>query len=105
MTTKEYNEWIINFYKERGWYDYDPFIRTCFLTEEVGEISRVVRSLEIGRDRPDENLLDQSVLHNNLKEELADVLDNVLILADKYSITLDEIMAYQIKKLEQRFEE
>jgi len=46
--------WIRDFYKERGWYELDPFMRTNFLAEETGEVARAVRAIEIGRDRPDE---------------------------------------------------
>ena len=36
MKINEYNSWVIDFYKKRNWYQYDPFIRVGFLTEEVG---------------------------------------------------------------------
>lgn len=54
MNIEEYQRSISDFYKARNWYQYDPFIRANFLAEEVGEVSRAIRTLEIGRDRPDE---------------------------------------------------
>ena len=54
MNIEEYQRFISDFYKARNWYQYDPFIRANFLAEEVGEVSRAIRTLEIGRDRPDE---------------------------------------------------
>jgi NTP pyrophosphatase (non-canonical NTP hydrolase) len=105
MKINEYNSWIIDFYKKRNWYQYDPFIRVGFLTEEVGELSRAIRGVEIGRDRPDESR--QRIKHyykENLMEELGDVFDNVLILADKYEIcSLEDIMSHHQAKLEERF--
>ena len=103
MNIKEYNDWIVKFYKKRNWYDYNAFIRLNFLTEEVGEVSRAIRSLEIGRDRPDEEILNEKVLKENLIEELGDVYDNIIILADKYDITFDEIIEHHKQKLEERF--
>lgn len=105
MNIREYNQWVIDFYKKRQWHQLDPFIRIGFLTEEVGEVSQAIRSIEIGRDRPDEEQLPLEQRYEHLKEELGDVLDNIIILADKYNITLDEIMTDHRNKLEKRFEE
>lgn len=100
----QYQQWVIDFYKTRNWYQYEPFIRIGFLTEEVGEVSRAVRSIEIGRDRPDEAKLDQAQLKANLVEELGDVMDNILILADKYDISVEDILRLHQAKLIARFE-
>ena len=105
MKINEYNSWVIDFYKKRNWYQYDPFIRVGFLTEEVGELSRAIRGVEIGLDRPDESAKDQAYYRENLMEELGDVFDNVLILADKYDIALEDIMGHHKAKLEERFKE
>lgn len=64
-----------------------------------------MRSLEIGRDRPDEVALEYEALKDNLKEELGDVFDNILILADKYDLSLEEIILHHQEKLETRFNE
>lgn len=103
MNILEYQKWITEFYKERGWYDLNAFIRVNFLTEEVGEVSKAIRTIEIGRDRPDEETLPKAQQINNLKEELGDVLDNLFILADKYDIDLTEIMTSHQDKLTQRY--
>lgn len=103
MEIKDYQLWISEFYKKRNWYQYDPFIRVNFLTEEVGEVSRAIRTIEIGRDRPDEQTSDFPVLIGNLTEELGDVLDNIFIIADKYGISFQEIMDAHKQKLEQRY--
>ncbi|OFI50399.1 hypothetical protein BG261_00500 [Floricoccus tropicus] len=105
MNTKEYEKWVIDFYRNRGWYEYDPFVRINYLTEEVGEVSRAVRDIEIGRDRPDESEKSLDTKKDNLLEELGDVLDNIIILADKYDMTLEDVMDKHIKKLEKRFDQ
>ncbi len=104
MNIEEYQRLISDFYKSRNWYQYDPFIRANFLAEEVGEVSRAIRTLEIGRDRPDEQegLPEEKLA--NLTEELGDVLDNLFILADKYDISLETIMQKHKEKLLSRYQ-
>ena len=104
MNILEYQKWITEFYKKRGWYDLNPFIRVNFLTEEVGEVSKAVRTIEIGRDRPNEVTKSKEQQVENLKEELGDVLDNLFILADKYEIDLTEIMESHKCKLTKRYQ-
>lgn len=104
MNIFDYQKWITDFYKERGWYDLNPFIRVNFLTEEVGEVSKAIRTIEIGRDRPDEKDLPKEHQLENLKEELGDVLDNLFILADKYDIDLTDIMSSHKEKLTKRYQ-
>ena len=79
MDIQKYQQWVSEFYKIRGWYELSPFIRMNFLSEETGEVSRAIRSIEIGRDRPDEAKQTEAELLENLKEELGDVLDNIFI--------------------------
>ncbi|MDH6365529.1 NTP pyrophosphatase (non-canonical NTP hydrolase) [Enterococcus sp. PF1-24] len=74
-----------------------------FLAEEVGEVSRAIRTIEIGRDRPDEKVTDYQENLANLTEELGDVLDNLFILADKYDISLETIMTSHKEKLLARY--
>ncbi|MGX7245480.1 MazG nucleotide pyrophosphohydrolase domain-containing protein [Enterococcus quebecensis] len=105
MDLQHYQHWISNFYKKRGWYALNPFIRVGFLAEETGEVARAVRALEIGRDRPDEEEKNVEHLVQDLTEELGDVLDNVFILADKYDIHFEDILTSHKKKLEERFSE
>lgn len=105
MDIKDYQLFISEFYKERDWYNYGPFIRANFLIEEVGEVSRAIRDLEIGRDRPDEIEETAEVKLANLIEELGDVLDNVFIIADKYEISLETIMVNHQAKLLSRYKQ
>lgn len=103
MNIQKYQKWVSFFYKERGWYELNPFIRVNFLSEETGEVARAVRGIEIGRDRPDEEEKSEVELIENLKEELGDVLDNIFILADKYDISLEDILESHQEKLQNRF--
>lgn len=104
MDITQFQNWVDDFYESRGWSQYGPFIRVGFLIEEVGEVARVVRSLEIGRDRPDEGEKSAEALRQELTEELGDVLSNLMILAKKYDIELSDIVEDHINKLTKRYE-
>ncbi|MFT9008781.1 MAG: MazG-like family protein [Bifidobacterium sp.] len=75
----------------------------ALLTEELGELSRAVRAYEIGRDHPHEQTQSESEQKDHICEELADFLDNLLILADKYGYRPDELIKDSEDKLRQRF--
>lgn len=87
----------------RNWTKYGPFIRLGFLMEETGELARAVRALEIGRDRPDEQRQELPELKKELIEEMGDVLANLLILADLYDVTIEEVFSTHQQKLTKRF--
>ncbi|MCT3076478.1 MazG-like family protein [Leuconostoc citreum] len=105
MIIDEHRQWLINFYKQREWYQYSPFIRLNFLMEEVGELAQTVRAIELGCDHPGETSQTPTELNEHLKEELADVLDQVLILSDKYQLDVDELIVQSETKLKKRFHE
>ncbi|MTV81384.1 MazG nucleotide pyrophosphohydrolase domain-containing protein [Secundilactobacillus folii] len=103
MTIQEHQEWVKNFYKSRNWYRFSPLIRMNFLTEEMGELSQVVRTIELGRDHPGEHQATSEELQTHLKEELCDVFDQTLILCSKYGLDPEEVFQYGETKLKRRF--
>lgn len=104
MTLIEYQIWLIEFYKKRNWYQYNTFIRCAFLSEEVGELNQAIRQFEIGRGRPDEIPKSNQQKLEDIKEELGDVIGNILILSQKYNLPIEEIIETHRNKLEKRFE-
>lgn len=105
MNLKDHQKWLIDFYQQRHWYQYSPFIRLNFLTEETGELSRAIRAIEIGRDHPGEKQAGTSALRANLTEELAAVLDQVLIISAKFGIDPETLLAQSEHKLQARFKD
>ncbi|MCH4160717.1 MAG: MazG-like family protein [Bifidobacterium sp.] len=103
MDIHAHANWLKNFYISRQWYPYPPFVRLAFLNEELGELAQAVRTHEIGRDHPDERQQTETEQLNHIREELADVFDNVLIMADKYGLTPDDLMEASESKLQARF--
>lgn len=103
MDINDFQQWVKQYYQERSWSDLDIFVRIGFLAEETGEVARAIRALEIGRDRPDE--MDGSFEDNkkHLTEELGDVLGNLIVIANKYDITLEDIFRTHQQKLAKRY--
>ncbi|GGG00756.1 MazG nucleotide pyrophosphohydrolase domain-containing protein [Paenibacillus aceti] len=103
MDITEFQRWVKQHYQDRGWSDLDIFVRIGFLAEETGEVARAIRALEIGRDRPDE--VDGTFEENrqHLTEELGDVLGNLIVIANKYDISLEEIFQSHQAKLLDRY--
>lgn len=104
MNINEFQSWVEEFYKQRGWTEYGPFIRMGFLAEEAGELARAVRAIEIGRDRPDEAEKVENEWRKELIEEIGDVLGNLVLLANLYNVTLEEVMEVHKEKLVKRFQ-
>lgn len=103
MNVTEFQQWVKDYYKMRGWSDLDIFIRIGFLAEETGEVARAIRALEIGRDRPDEVTGTLEENKKELTEELGDVLGNLIVIANKYDIPLEEIFQSHKDKLAARY--
>lgn len=103
MNVTEFQQWVREYYEERGWSELDIFIRIGFLAEETGEVARAIRSLEIGRDRPDEVGGSFEENKQELIEELGDVLGNLIVIANKYDISLEEVFRAHKKKLSERY--
>ncbi|QDP39540.1 MazG nucleotide pyrophosphohydrolase domain-containing protein [Radiobacillus deserti] len=103
MDLNVFQEWVKDYYEQRGWAELDIFIRIGFLAEETGEVARAIRALEIGRDRPDESEQSITEKKQELVEELGDVLGNVMIIANKYDISLEEILKSHQDKLTNRY--
>lgn len=77
------------------------FELTNYLTEEVGEVCREVRRLEVGRKRPDEP--DKITDLQGLTEEIGDVLCNLADIANYYNISLEDAYNSFVRKISKRY--
>ncbi|MBW1606116.1 MazG nucleotide pyrophosphohydrolase domain-containing protein [Lactobacillus sp. Sy-1] len=105
MDLNQHQKWLVEFYKKRGWYDLSPEVRMNFVIEETGELSRAIRAKEIGREHPGEAPQTTEQKDDNLHEELADVLDQLLIICSKYNIDPSSLLDYSEAKLHHRWKE
>jgi len=103
MNINEFQQWVKDYYQQRNWSDLDIFVRIGFLAEETGEVARAIRALEIGRDRPDEVAGSDQENKLNLTEELGDVLGNLIVIANRYDISLEDILQAHKQKLVTRY--
>ena len=71
--------------KEKGWDKNSVTDVFLLFTEEVGELAKAIRKETgfKGEARPDN--------HDNLREELADVLNYLLELANRFDVDLTEV--------------
>ncbi|NGP46416.1 hypothetical protein G4V62_16210 [Bacillaceae bacterium SIJ1] len=104
MNLNEFQQWVNAYYEKRGWAELNIFTRIGFLAEETGEVARAIRALEIGRDRPDEAEGTHEERRQELMEELGDVLGNVIIIANRYDISLEDVFRLHRQKLDQRYD-
>jgi len=105
LKINEFQQWIKEYYDTRGWSELNIFTRIGFLAEETGEVARAIRALEIGRDRPDEKVQSYEENKQELIEELGDVLGNIIVIANKYDISLEEIFNAHQDKLMKRYQD
>lgn len=103
MNINEFQQWVKEYYQQRNWSDLDIFVRIGFLAEETGEVARAIRALEIGRDRPDEMEGSYQENKSDLTEELGDVLGNLIVIANRYDISFEDILIAHKQKLVARY--
>jgi len=104
LTINDHQQWLVDFYQQRHWYQYSPFVHLNFLTEETGEVARAIRAIEIGRDHPGERQATTAERQANLKEELSDALDQILVISSLYNIDAQDLLVASERKLTHRFE-
>ncbi len=85
----EYQQFIRDICKQRGWDNRSALEKMLFLTEEVGELAKEVRKQAgvYGYKKPESN--------HEIAAELVDVLNYVIDLANMYNVNLEQ--AFQEK--------
>ncbi|HEX6995937.1 MAG TPA: MazG nucleotide pyrophosphohydrolase domain-containing protein [Gammaproteobacteria bacterium] len=84
-TLQDLQQYVRKIEEERGFVDESVIDKCLLLGDEVGELFRAVRALSgIGVD-PDRPI-------QNVAEELADVLQFVVAIANRYDVNLEEAL-------------
>jgi NTP pyrophosphatase (non-canonical NTP hydrolase) len=96
MTIKEAQQKVDEWIKKYGVRYYNELTNMAILTEEVGEVARIIARQygEQSNKKSDENL--------NLADELADVLFVVICLANQTGIDLQNALEQNLLKKTQR---
>ncbi len=88
------NNWILN---KIGNGSYNPYIILTFLLAECGEVADKVRALEGSRVNSSE------IIKDDLAKEIVDTVNNLMILANYYSIDLDAHWDKRLKEIKNKF--
>lgn len=100
LTFRDYQRWFESYDRARGWNRILPAHTLAHLTEEVGEIARLVLKLEGYRDLPPE---ERGQVVDELAMEINDAIVFLTQLAIAYGIDLEETMRRGQEKAESRF--
>lgn len=96
MTIKEAQQTIEGWIKQYGVRYFNELTNMAILTEEVGEVARIIAR------RYGEQSSKESDLDKKLEDELADVLWVVICLANQTGIDLEEALRRNIEKKSNR---
>ena len=96
MTIKEAQQTIDGWIKKYGVRYFNELTNMAILTEEVGEVARIIAR------RYGEQSSKESDLDKKLEDELADVLWVVICLANQTGIDLEEALRRNIEKKSNR---
>lgn len=89
---RKINDWANQFEKPY----FSPLSRMAALTEEVGELARVMNRLYGDKPKKDEETI------KNLEEEIGDVLFSLICNANAEGIDLDESLKKKMEKVNKR---
>ena len=96
MTIKEAQQTIDGWIKQYGVRYFNELTNMAILTEEVGEVARIIAR------RYGEQSSKESDLDKKLEDELADVLWVVICIANQTGIDLEEALRRNIEKKSNR---
>ena len=96
MTIDHLQQTVDNWIKENGVRYFNELTNMAILTEEVGEVARIIAR------KYGEQSFKESDLDKDLGTELADVLFVVVCLANQTGINLSEVLQKNLEKKTQR---
>lgn len=91
-TLGDYQAFVKDFCDQKGWDKRTPTEKMLFLTEEVGELAKEIRKQAgtYGYKKPETTI--------ELSEELIDVLNYVIDIANMFEIDLEEAFRHKWSK-------
>ena len=88
-----------------GWDTHNDERAFMLFVEEVGELAKAMRrtlNVQIEQNNPAKPILDAAAIKANLSEELADVLNYLIELANRFDIDLDRAYRDSFESHQQR---
>ena len=102
----QHQQWVKDFNEKQGWgpENQSPFQDITHITEEVGELARAVRRIEVGRDAHTENEdMTKEDMMEELKKEAGDVLRDLLSICNRYGFTIEEAFSSHQKDMVKKY--
>jgi NTP pyrophosphatase (non-canonical NTP hydrolase) len=93
---EQYQKELDKFYKEKGWPYWQPLSILARLTEEVGELARLVNHLYGDKKKKLEEP------EQNLEDEMGDVIYTLICLANSNNLSLDRAIRHSFDKVLER---
>jgi NTP pyrophosphatase (non-canonical NTP hydrolase) len=87
---------IDEWFKKKNWPYWTPHEILARITEEVGELARLINHQYGPKKRKD------TEAHQEIEDEIGDILYAVACLANTHDINLDEALQKSLKKVETR---
>lgn len=81
LTLKTCQQTVADFMRQKGFDQRGMLLQTVMMAEEMGEVAKAMRHIELKGDTPENR--------QELAHELVDVLNYICWLATKYEIDLD----------------
>jgi len=100
MTIQDYQKNVDNWIKTIGVRYFNELTNMAILTEEVGEVSRLIA--RIYGEQSFKNIADEGTAKEKLGDELADVLWVVICLANQTGVDLTEAIQRTMEKKTKR---
>lgn len=98
MRIREYQDWLQAYDEARGWHRVSPSQTLVHALEEMGEVARLILTLEGYRDAAE----GEAELRAHLQEELADAATFLFKLAYQYGLDMEEALRANVRKAEAR---
>lgn len=102
METNKIEEVVLKRVERQGW-AFNPDKELRSIMEELGEVSREVRRLEDGRERPDEEEPSPEEIKKEIASEIGDLIFAIVKLAHCYDITIDKAFEIHREKMNERY--
>lgn len=102
METRKIEEVVLKRVERQNW-AFNPDKELRSIMEELGEVSREVRRLEDGRERPDEKEPPEKEIKKEIASEIGDLIFALVKLAHCYNISLEEAFEIHREKMNKRY--
>jgi NTP pyrophosphatase (non-canonical NTP hydrolase) len=91
---KEIDDWVNQFTKPY----FEPFSRVATMTEEMGEVARVINHMYGDKKKKDDEHI------RNLEEEIGDFIFTIICMANGEKLTLDNCKVQDVNKFQNNYD-